>query len=247
MEFVYSNDTIDSHDMFKFLGLTGQLLQVCAPFIIFKEVAKKARELKIIATDEDIQQFANTFRRIHGLSTADKAKELFCKVGLTIEDFQVFCEMAVLVDLLKTDLATEAKVQQYYLNHRLEFDSARISIIIVEDDNFANEIITQITECEGDFHTLARDHSLDEDTRYAGGFLGMVTRDELPSGIADRVFNASSNDVLGPFEREDLFWIVLVEEVKKASLDHNIKQAVKERIFNEWTFQFLKGGITICP
>lgn len=39
--------------------------------------------------------------------------------------------------------------------------------------------------------------------------------------------------------------LVLVEEVLKAELDDELKDAIKERIFSEWLAQILKGGITV--
>jgi hypothetical protein len=52
---------------------------------------------------------------------------------------------------------------------------------------------------------------------------------------------------MGPFEQENLFQLILIEEVIKAELTDNLKEEIKERIFMEWASQFLKEGITINP
>ena len=116
---------------------------------------------------------------------------------------------------------------------------------MVADENLANEIVMQVTEDGEDFHRLAREHSIDEQTKCGGGYVGMVSRSMLAPEAAAKVFNAEPGDLVGPFEKEGMSQLILVEEVNRAELDEEIKDAIKERIFNEWLAEILKGGITV--
>jgi parvulin-like peptidyl-prolyl isomerase len=66
----------------------------------------------------------------------------------------------------------------------------------------------------------------------------------LPEGAA-KVFNAKSGEIIGPFQVNGLFQLILVNEVIKAELNSEIKEAIKEIILNQWVSQFLKEGIKI--
>lgn len=245
MKIVYSNDTITPEEVIRFLVLTGQSDAVFSEIIKNKEVTKKANELKIRVSDDQLQQFADKFRTLRGLHSADDMIRFLENAGLSEEDFETFCETSLLATSLKEHLADEKKIEAYFVNNRSDFDCARVSIIVVGDENLANEIIIQVTEDGEDFHELARKHSMDEATKHSGGFVGTVSRRMFPSEIAAKVFNASPGDLLGPFQKDGLFQLILVEEVIRAKLEEGIKEAIAERIFREWLLSFLKDGVRI--
>jgi peptidylprolyl isomerase len=245
MKISYCNGLFDVDEVIKELWLKGLAEQICTPVIVSREVKKMAHELDVDAAEEDLQKVADNFRKQNGLFTAHDTMKFLRNAGVTIEDFQAFCETEALIDLVKERLATDAKVRQFFMAQRGKFDSARVSIILVEDENYAKEIIRQVIGGTENFCTLAREHSLDEETRYGGGYVGMVARETFPAQISERIFNANPGEVLGPFALQDLFWVILVDEVKRAKLDHSVKQAVKEHIFSEWTAEFVKQGIGI--
>lgn len=66
MKITYSNDTLTPEDVVKFLSLTGQSHSIYKPIIIHKEVVKKAGELGITVSDEQLQHFADHFRTLKG-------------------------------------------------------------------------------------------------------------------------------------------------------------------------------------
>jgi peptidylprolyl isomerase len=146
---------------------------------------------------------------------------------------------------VKDHLCTEQKIQEYFVNNRASLDAAMISVIVVENENLANELKMQIEEDGEDFHRLAREHSIDETTKYAGGYAGIVTRNMLEPDISAKVFNASDGDVLGPFAAGGNFRLFLVEKVMKAEMNKHIGGHIRERLFNGWISQYLKEGIKV--
>ena len=245
MQLTYANGSITPDEVVKSLGLTGQLKAVCIDLIRRKEVVNKARELGVEVPTDELQQFCDNFRTVQGLQSAEDTMRFLEQNGLTLDDFEEFCEGAVLTNILREHLADEKVIADYFMNSRLDFDLARVSSIMVADENLANEIVMQVTEDGEDFHGLAREHSLDEQTKCGGGYVGMVSRSMLSPDASAKVFNAAPGDLVGPFEKEGMFQLVLVEEVLKAELDDEIKEAIKERIFNEWLAEILKGGIIV--
>ena len=164
---------------------------------------------------------------------------------LNENDFEKFCEFSVLITSVKDILSGDDKIGGYFFNNRSDFDSVRISVILVENENLANEIKMQIVEDGADFYSLARLHSIDESSKHCGGYVGQMTRKMLPTGIASMVFSANAGDVVGPFQKEWVWHLILVEEVIKANLDEDVREQIKEIIFYEWLSQFVKEGFNI--
>lgn len=245
MKIVYSHDIITPEEVVRILMLTGQSEAIFSEIVKNKEVMKKAGKLKIEVSDEQLQQFADNFRTLRGLRSAEEMLNFLKNAGLSEEDFETFCESSLLAAALKEHLADEKKIEEYFVNNRSDFDCARISMIIVKDENMANEIIIQVTEEGEDFHSLARKHSLDEATKHSGGYVGRISRQMFPPEVSAKVFSASADDLLGPFQTDVLFQLILIEEVIRARVDDNVKEAIKERIFREWISQFLKEGIKV--
>jgi len=245
MEIIYSGGSTNPAEVVKYLSLTRQIHPVLTEIIKQKEVLKKAEELNLRVTDEKLQELCDNFRKVCGLYTAEETMGFFEKSGLTEDDFESFCEVTVLVAMLKNHLADESKIEEYWVNNRTDLDLARISNILVESEDLANEIILQVTEDDEDFHALARLHSVDEATKFSGGYVGYVSRGMLWPEISAKVFNASAGDLLGPFALEKYLQLILVEELKKGELDEDSREIIKENIFNEWLSQFFQGEIRI--
>lgn len=242
MEIGYAQGKITGEEIVKYLALSGLAYTIYPEIMKRREARKKAGELGLTVSDSQLQTFADDFRKARHLYSARDMIAFLKNAGLTLSDFESFCESALLTDLLKEHLADERKVEEYFVNNRADFDLARISIITVKDENLAHEITMQVTEDGEDFHALARRHSLDQKSKYSGGHVGLISRKLLGPEIAAKVFNASPEDVLGPFKINGLFQVILVEEVIKADLaNREIQDMVKERMFNEWIAPCLTG------
>ena len=244
MKIAYAQGTITPEEVIKFLFLTGQSKTI-SELIKSREIVKKAQELNCKVSDEELQQFADTFRTLRGLHGAEDMLKFLEHSGLTEEDFETFCESMLLVAAVRERLASSKKIEEYFVNHRSRFDCARVSVIMVNSEHLAQEIIIQITEEGEDFHALARTHSLDEETRYAGGYAGLVSRQLFPPEVSAKIFSAKTGEVCGPFQKDGFLQLILVEEVIRATLNESIREAIKESILKEWLSPILAGGIRI--
>lgn len=237
--------SINPQELINYLTLTGKAQPILAEILQRKVVRDKANELGIIASDEELQHFTDTFRVTHGLYSAEETLAFLKAAGIEEDDFEEYCELSVQSTTLRDHLADDRSVQAYFINHRSEFDLARISIIVTASEDLANELVMRITEDEDDFHQLAREYSLDETTKYSGGYVGVVNRRSLSPELAAKVFNANSGDVLGPCPGDRDYQLTLVEEVMKAELDDNVRKAAKEAIFNGWLSRYINRPIKI--
>lgn len=245
MRIKYSQGDITPEAVIKFISLTGQADAIIRDAIKLKEAQKKASDMGLSASGDELQQFADSFRKIHGLMTAEDTYTFLAKKGLTEDDFEEFCEESLMMERIKDHLSDENRIQEYFVNNRADFDAARISVIAVKDQNLADEIVLQVTDEGVDFHLLARKHSIDLSTKYAGGYIGNVKRKMLDPQTAAKVFNASPGEVIGPFNQKDVFQLIFVEEIIKAEMNEENAAEIKERLFTEWISHITKGGFEV--
>lgn len=248
MRIHYNQGAVEIRDVLAHLNLTGRGLPVYTEVITLREAARQAREKGIRVADRDIQACADRIRMALDLYDAGETAAYLSRAGLTVEDFEDYCESLLLAEAFKNSLVDDAKIEAYFMNNRAQFEQARISVALVADENLANEIRLQVTEDGEDFHALARRHSMDETTRPAGGYVGWMVRRFLRPEAAALVFNASPGDLLGPFAADGgRKQLILVHEVIKPDLTEAVKAVIRDSIFKEWSAQFVLEGITINP
>jgi parvulin-like peptidyl-prolyl isomerase len=245
MRIDYGSDEIKAEEVLIFLVFTGQADAVIREIIRMKEVMKISGKLGIVASDEEIQEFADKYRLVRGLQSAKETLETFERNGVTEGDFEWFCEASVLTEAVKKRLASENTMREYFVNHRSQFDVARISIALVQSESMANEIMMQVKEEGADFHVLARRFSVDKETKDSGGYVGAVTREMLPAELSAKVFSAKGGDLIGPIQEGELFQVVLVEGVTRGSLNEEVMEAIRERILEGWVSKHMEGGVRI--
>jgi len=127
----YSRGTVGLDEVIKFLALSGQTDPLYRGVIVRREAIRKAGELKIEATDEELQEFADNLRVTWGLFSSEEMLNFLSRNGLTEDDYGDYCEAAVLTQKLRDRLADESKIREYFIANRSEFDLARVSTITV--------------------------------------------------------------------------------------------------------------------
>lgn len=243
MEIRYSQGSFHAGELVKYLNLTDQGKPIYYQLIKMREVVKKAEALNLTVSEDDLQTFVDNFRISLGLHSAEDTYHFLSQAGLNIEDLEQFCHSTLLIETVKKYLADDDKIEAYFVNNRAEFDLARVSTTTIKEENLANEIIMQVTEDGEDFHSLARTHSIDEATKYAGGYVGFVSRNAFSAEISAKVFNAQIKDLLGPFPVDAGFQLILMEELIKPDLNDRLKTLIREKIFEGWASQFIQAGI----
>ncbi|NOY81802.1 MAG: hypothetical protein GXP31_12470 [Kiritimatiellaeota bacterium] len=246
MEFKYARGSVTSEDLIGLLVFSGRMDALLKEAIERREVRRKAMELDIRASDEELQAAADRLRKELGLVRADVTMAFLTGFGLTVEDLQEYCEFEALREKVRERLTPEAKINEYFLNYRADFDRATISIITVDSEELARELIMRVVEDGEDFHELASEYSLDEGTRENGGRVGAVPRSAYSPEVSAKIFNADPGDVVGPFSLGDRSLLILVEKVEKGGLTDEARTAVRDRIYQDWLHAFLRAGISVA-
>jgi parvulin-like peptidyl-prolyl isomerase len=225
--------TLSLRDFFNTLKLRGRLEDLIREVAEAQLVTELARAEGLAVTDQELQGFADRFRRQHKLYKAADTHAWLTQRNLTPLDLQNYLEQVLLREKL-ADRLTKGKVEAYFAENRARYDRASLAYVLVEKEGMANELLSQIQEDGLDFAEAARKYSLDKATRERGGSAGVVGRAALPPAVATAVFLARPGDVVGPIKTDRGFLIVKVEEILLGQLDEATALAIQRQLFQEW-------------
>ena len=151
---------------------------------------------------------------------------------LSTSDLVDFARRKILNDRVRKHVVS-GKVEPYFADRRSLFDAVAFSQIVVNDRVLARELRFRTME-GAEFFSLARQYSIDESTRLAGGFVGRIERTQLPQAIAAHAFGVIPGTIAGPFEIDKKFYVVKIEEVYPAELNEATRARIEGILFEEW-------------
>jgi parvulin-like peptidyl-prolyl isomerase len=196
-------------------------------------VQEAAAQCGIEVSRDEIQVAANAFREKHRLLKAQDAIQWLEDRGLTVTDWQQSLAEDTLIKKLKHVLF-EPKADSYFAEHKLEFDTAKVSRIAVANEGLASELLLQIREEGAVFEDVARKYSIDKQTKDFGGYVGLVTRKDLGPAPSSAVFGGVPGSVYGPFKVGKEHRILRLISLHPATLDDETRAKVIERMFARW-------------
>ncbi len=114
-------------------------------------------------------------------------------------------------------LVSPEEIKKYYEENKEKFvrdeDEIRASHILVKTRKDAEMVRTKLV-FQADFARLAREESLDPDTKFRGGDLGYFTRSMLRSELAQAAFKLNVGNISKPIETEWGFHVIKVTDKK---------------------------------
>jgi len=189
--------------------------------------AEIEQELKRMQQGYDSeQQFYESMKEQLGLTREALENDIYNKLlteKLAIKDIRI----------------DDALVDEYVKAHPEQFAGRvqmHLQIIVVGSLDHANRALNDIARGT-DFEAVAKERSLDDATRDAGGDMGWVEADDpfVPRAVMDAVKTMRTGEVSKPLKIDDQYVIVKVKERKEeAPLDMKI---VREQVRKELALQ----------
>ncbi|MDY6987901.1 MAG: peptidylprolyl isomerase [Thermodesulfobacteriota bacterium] len=231
-----NDEAITSEQFINILKMSNEFPLLAEKIIRDKITVQEAKKKGLSVSTEEVQQEADDFRRVAALHRAKDTQEWMDKRGLTLDEFETFVTERIYKKKMVETITSEQAVEEYFKLNSPKFDSADIRHIVVDTEAKAKELMSLLAEDPDSFSDLAREHSLDGETRKTGGQIGGLRRGVLPDEVSAKVFNASAGDVIGPLRLGDgyFFEIIQVTAMNPASLDDSAKEEIGELIYNEW-------------
>ncbi|MNI14074.1 peptidylprolyl isomerase [compost metagenome] len=175
---------------------------------------------------------ANELRQQLGLYSGAETLAWLSKRGLTTADLMESAKTRLLTEKVKR-IVSEDKIDGYFLENRLSFDKAIISQLIVDSREQAQELLFQLEEGEP-FYQLAQIYCLNSSSKYDGGYVGLVGRNELSGEEESFVFSSEAGQSGGPFPIGSCYRLLYVWEVIPSALTGELRIKLADLIYEEW-------------
>lgn len=222
------------HDVFVFLKATGHFRNAIYDVIEIEVIKQKAQVMEVGVSPAELQEYSDAKKRWLGLnSTADWNNH--CRwVGINEEQWNSVIRTELLRKKLQRRVIEAAEIRRYFSNNKAKLQTARLSRIVCADEAGAKRIISHVRTRPDDFSLMARQHSIEEQTRISGGYLGSFNSGILPGEIEKAVFAAQPGAVLGPFPENGHWTLYRVEGLDRAELDDALRTYIGEKLFSDW-------------
>jgi parvulin-like peptidyl-prolyl isomerase len=192
-----------------------------------------AKELNIEVTDEDLQAAIDQFRLNQGLYSASDTTAWLKRAGIELDDLEDLFAAKIIGGKIRGTISRDA-IEKYFSENILSFESALLSCLVMAEEGEIQELKYQIEEEGADFNSLAREYSIDESTRLAGGFMGRVARSALEPETEAAVFGASEGETIGPFQADQGYQLIKIEKKEKPALTENTIEFIKDILYSQW-------------
>ena len=211
-------------------GRLGNLIgEILRQYILEQELHKRDSDNVDPAM---IEQAIVDFRLQNQLTEPKRFQEWLASNGMDFVTFYNQVSSRFKQEQLKAQV-TEPKLQEYFIERKIFLDRVVLSRIIVDKQELAEELRSQIEE-GASFEQLAREYSLTDD-RLVNGMMGPLGRGTLPDELRAAIDSASPGQLWGPLEVEGRFGLFRVEQFLPASLeDDQLKELLQNEIFEQW-------------
>jgi parvulin-like peptidyl-prolyl isomerase len=231
--------TVDKHPIslqqaLQYLQAKGTLgafiSDILSQYVLEQELQKRGEG----AIDRSaIEQAIIDFRLQNQLTDPQKFQVWLQSRNLDFAGFFAQVQSRFQQETLKAEVA-EPKLQEYFIERKLFLDRVVLSRIIVDNQELAEELYSQIVEEGAKFEQLAQEYSLADD-RIANGMMGPVSRGTMPDVLRAAVDSARAGEVLKPLELDGRWGVFRVEQVLSASLENaQLKQTLRDELFERW-------------
>lgn len=226
-------------DVFQTLRASGGI-EAVRKGIVDTIARRKALELGLAVSTEDLQKAADGFRNSNGLQKRADTLDWLEAQGRSVEEFEASLEFTLLMERLRNHVASDRLVTRRFQSDGAAFNAAELSQIILFDHEEAVLVQRSIASGATEFFDAAREYSEDFETRGAGGYIGWRARRALPPDLADRILSAEKGEVIGPVEVGDVWAILKVLAIRAPKLDPATRNQLRETIFREWMDEQLR-------
>jgi parvulin-like peptidyl-prolyl isomerase len=186
-----------------------------------------------------IEQAVIDFRLQRQLSDPNVFSQWLQSNGQDYASFHASVAFGFRLEQLKVQV-TEPKLQEYFIDRKLFLDRVVLSRILVNQQELAEELASQIEE-GASFEQLAREYSIADD-RVVNGMMGPVSRGTLPDSLRAAIDSASPGELIGPLELEGRWLLFRLDQVLPASLeDAQLKVALQNELFEQWLGQKIQN------
>lgn len=225
---------ITVEDVIVFLKANGTFRNSIYQMISNEVTALKSRDMGIDVAERELQDYTALKRQELGLQSAVEMND-YCKwLGVTYDQWERSLEAELLRCKLRKAMYPEATIREIFDTYQYRLRSISLSRIVGSDRESLRRILDDLRAGQGDFATLARECSVEESSRMAGGYLGTVRWGMLPQEIEETIFTAEVNDVIGPLQQDGYWVLYRIDDIRGGEYTEELREQIRDWLFSDW-------------
>lgn len=182
-------------------------------------------------TVDDLQKAVDEFRYEIGIDSSDETRRWLKANHMDEKGMADACRLRALRNKLLLAIE-DTTVAETFQQLATELETATLYAMRLPTRREAEKMADQLRAGTLNFHLTAMEHSTDDATRPAAGYLGEVTRADLPETVAISVFSVDPGDIVGPLKNGTEYDIYLVASFQKPSIDE-IEMEIRQSLLAE--------------
>ncbi|MEB3121886.1 MAG: peptidylprolyl isomerase [Snowella sp.] len=230
---------IQEHELYDLLAQYQYLPRLARELIIDQAIAdiQCTPEEKVAVKEQFFQQLQ--------ITSQEQLNTWLIQSGMTIEQFEPY----ILRDL-KLEKFKQAEwdhlLESHFLECKNQLDKIVYSLIRTKEPGIAQELYFRIQENESDFADLARRYSEGGEAE-TGGLIGPVELN-VPHPQIVQILTTGMAGKISPPTQIGEWWIILrLEKYISTQLDDNIRQRLRNDLFQKWLMNQLQNNVTYSP
>ncbi len=182
-----------------------------------KLILQEARRQGITVSQKEVDNRLESVKKT--FPSHEAFEQALDRMGMTEKEFRVEVEENLMVaratDWVSRNVkVTSEEVEDYYQKNKEQYqepEKVRLRWIVLSSQEQARDVVDQL-EQGADFSQLARQYSIDDDTRDRGGELGELSRAKLPPEVAEIAFKLNPGEHSQVVRIQKGYTIVQVDE-----------------------------------
>lgn len=192
--------------------------------------------------DEERLQAFQSFCSDQKLSSPEDLEAYRQQQLLQQEDLQFLIERPLrLARLCEQQYLPKAEAR--FLERKTSLDQIVYSLLRVADGGLARELYLRIADQETDFPSAATQYSLGPESK-SKGLVGPVPLLQAHPNLAQRLRTNPPGHLIEPFQIEQWWVVVRVENYTPAVLNDTTRMAMAKELFEQWLEEELKIKLT---
>lgn len=189
---------------------------------------------RVSVSQEEMSEKILEKRKLFGLVNDVDFRRYLEYHGIDQDQLESYWKTQIKREYLKKAVVSDEQIKKYFTANKERFTTAAVARIAARSRDVVERHAQEIRSGERDFFQVARDHSIDDNTRFAGGYLGDIRRGYLAPAVEREIFNAQPGAILGPFQENNIFTIYKAYAITSHKFSEHVKSMIRDQLFEEW-------------
>lgn len=229
------NQPISIGQAFGYLQLFGRLQPFIQDVLRYHTIYQAIQtNPDLVVTTGELGQFVLDFRLKMGLTDPDNFQQWLSNQGVNYGAFESQAVIGLQLEKLKDQVAA-SYIDTYFAEHHRSFEQVDLYYIVTSEEALAYQIKERVAGGES-FEQIARQYPLDAENLQQAVITkrDVLRRHQLREEIKTALETADEKVLVGPIVMGNRWCICQVEQTLPAVLDEQIRQELREQIFEQW-------------